>query len=278
MVWRVTFDVRERERGEGETVVFEQDEIIVGRTPARADMIFDHANLSRQHCRFEVRDDGTVWIVDLGSSNGTWVNGMQARAQEFGLADELFAGDRVVRLAKPAQWVEPPPPVEYELIAHPRSEATAIEKVRVLVSRLGDHLELRYVFEGAIERLEVPRGRLDHERLWEHTCAELFVGGADATYVEWNFSPTLQSARFAFSDYRQRVEHEPGKVRVRMERGAKTLVLTARGAFVSAPTADLGLTAITRDVDGAQSFWALAHPSERPDFHHRAGFVAASLS
>lgn len=275
MVWRVTFDVRWRGQDEGETMVFEQDEIFVGRTPSLADMIFVRDNLSGQHCKFEVRDDGTVWIIDLGSTNGTWVNGAQAREQVFGLVDELFAGDRMVRLAKPAEWVEPEPAAEYELLAHPRSEGVAIERVRVLVSRLGGDLELQYVLEGAIERLEVPHGHLEPDRLWEHTCAELFVGGTEGTaYVEWNFSPTLQSARFAFSDYRERSGHERGEVRVRMKKDANTLALTARGAFVQEPTR-IGLSAITRDADGAQSFWALAHPSERPDFHHRDGFVAA---
>lgn len=274
MVWRVTFDVRGRGRDEGETMVFEQDEIVVGRTPSTADMAFGRDNLSRWHCKFEVRDDGTVWILDLGSSNGTWVNGMQAREQAFGLEDELFAGDRVVRLAKPAEWVEPTPAETYQLVAHPRSDGTAIDKVRVTVSRLGGDLVLKYVFEGAIERLEIPSGRLDPERLWEHTCAELFVGEtASRAYVEWNFSPTLQSARFAFSDYRERVEHEPGDARVRIEKDANGLVLIARGAFTPEPT-KIGLTAITRDIDGAQSFWALKHPSERPDFHHPDGFVA----
>lgn len=171
--------------------------------------------------------------------------------------------------------VEPQSPAEYELVAHPRSEGKAIEKVRVMVSRLGGDLLLRYVLEGAIERLEVPSGRLDPERLWEHTCAELFVGEPEGTaYVEWNFSPTLQSARFAFSDYRERVGHDAAEARVRIEKDPNKLVLTARGAFASEPSAEIGLTAITRDTDGSQSLWALKHPSDRPDFHNRDGFAA----
>ena len=196
MVWRVTFDVSIRGLG-SEKMIFEQDEIVVGRTPNMADMVFSRDNVSRRHCKFQVRDDGTVWIIDLQSSNGTWVNGMQVHEQVFGLEDELFSGDRLVRLAKPAEWVEPEPPAVYELVAHPHSKGTAIERVRVMASQLGGDLVLRYVLEGAIERLEVPGGRLDPERLWEHTCTELFVGGAGTSYVEWNFSPTLQSARFA---------------------------------------------------------------------------------
>jgi hypothetical protein len=30
----------------------------------------------------------------------------------------------------------------------------------------------------------------------------------------------------------------------------------------------LGLAAITEDTRGGKSYWALAHPSGKPDFHH----------
>jgi hypothetical protein len=38
-------------------------------------------------------------------------------------------------------------------------------------------------------------------------------------------------------------------------------------------TLRLGLAAVIERRDGGVSHWAIAHPSERPDFHHRAGFV-----
>jgi hypothetical protein len=34
----------------------------------------------------------------------------------------------------------------------------------------------------------------------------------------------------------------------------------------------LGVTAVLESVDGAISYWALAHPAPEADFHHRAGF------
>lgn len=30
--------------------------------------------VSVRHCRVEQRDDGTVWVEDLGSTNGTWIS------------------------------------------------------------------------------------------------------------------------------------------------------------------------------------------------------------
>jgi hypothetical protein len=35
----------------------------------------------------------------------------------------------------------------------------------------------------------------------------------------------------------------------------------------------LGLSAVIEAVDGAMSYWALAHPSAKPDFHHPDSFV-----
>ena len=274
MPWRVTFEIVGRGQEQKETQVFEQDEIVVGRTPRTADLVFPRDNVSRRHCKFVVHEDGAVRIIDLQSSNGTWVNGMKAVDQIFELGDELMAGDRLVRLAKAPERVDVEPLAIHELVAHPQSKGRAVERVHVVVSAVAGDLVVRYVVEGDMERLAVPRSRLDPERLWEHTCLEMFVGGPSATdYAEWNFSPSGQSARFTFSDYRKRTGHDVAEARVRVEQGSDALVLTARDAFVDHTPAQIGLTAITRDEDGAQSFWALAHPTERPDFHHRGGFA-----
>ena len=35
----------------------------------------------------------------------------------------------------------------------------------------------------------------------------------------------------------------------------------------------LGLSALIEDMNGAWSYWALAHPPGKPDFHHAACFA-----
>jgi hypothetical protein len=35
----------------------------------------------------------------------------------------------------------------------------------------------------------------------------------------------------------------------------------------------LGLSAVIEETSGAKSYWALAHPPGRPDFHHADGFA-----
>jgi hypothetical protein len=35
----------------------------------------------------------------------------------------------------------------------------------------------------------------------------------------------------------------------------------------------LGLSAVIEEMSGRKSYWALAHPPGKPDFHHADGFV-----
>lgn len=60
----------------------------MGRAP-RADFIVDAALVSRLHCRFTLADSG-LKVEDLGSTNGTFVNG-----QKITGAQVLAGGDRV---------------------------------------------------------------------------------------------------------------------------------------------------------------------------------------
>ena len=60
----------------------------MGRAP-RADFIVDVALVSRLHCRFSLDDKDRLDIEDLGSTNGTWVNGRKVERAP------LMAGDKV---------------------------------------------------------------------------------------------------------------------------------------------------------------------------------------
>jgi pSer/pThr/pTyr-binding forkhead associated (FHA) protein len=51
----------------------------MGRTSG-ANFIVDAPLVSRVHCRLTVEGDGHVGVVDLDSTNGTWINGERIRA------------------------------------------------------------------------------------------------------------------------------------------------------------------------------------------------------
>ena len=62
----------------------------VGRAP-RADFIVDAALVSRLHCRLEASDD-TIDVIDLSSTNGTYVNGKRVDRAKLAEGDRLRVG------------------------------------------------------------------------------------------------------------------------------------------------------------------------------------------
>jgi len=62
----------------------------VGRA-TRADFIVDAALVSRVHCRLTATDD-TVEVVDLSSTNGTFVNDKRVKKARLGAGDRLRVG------------------------------------------------------------------------------------------------------------------------------------------------------------------------------------------
>lgn len=62
----------------------------VGRAP-RADFIVDAALVSRLHCRLSAGDDN-LEVVDLSSTNGTFVNGRRVARAALGNGDRLRVG------------------------------------------------------------------------------------------------------------------------------------------------------------------------------------------
>ncbi|HYB96534.1 MAG TPA: FHA domain-containing protein [Vicinamibacterales bacterium] len=52
----------------------------MGRAP-RADFVVDAALVSRLHCRFTLSDANELALEDLGSTNGTFVNGRKVMAR-----------------------------------------------------------------------------------------------------------------------------------------------------------------------------------------------------
>ncbi|WP_128381629.1 FHA domain-containing protein [Streptomyces cavernae] len=75
-------------------------EIRVGRS-ADADVPLDDPDVSRLHCAVTLSDDGRVTVADLGSTNGTSLNGraVDGRAVRFPPGSLLRIGESALRLA-----------------------------------------------------------------------------------------------------------------------------------------------------------------------------------
>lgn len=63
----------------------------IGRT-ARADFIVDAALVSRIHCRLTAGSSNELVVEDLGSTNGTRVNGKKVKRAELKTGDRLTVG------------------------------------------------------------------------------------------------------------------------------------------------------------------------------------------
>jgi pSer/pThr/pTyr-binding forkhead associated (FHA) protein len=59
---------------------------------ARADFIVDAALVSRLHCRFALDDGDRLDIEDLGSTNGTFVNGRKVEKAPLTAGDTIKVG------------------------------------------------------------------------------------------------------------------------------------------------------------------------------------------
>lgn len=121
------------------------------------------------------------------------------------------------------------------------------------------------------------------DNLWQHTCFEAFVATSPAAphYREFNFSPSGEWAAYDFAAYRQR---DPGyradvAPRIGLTRSDAQLELVAElpAALLPPPgearRLHIGLAAVIEATQGGLSYLALHHPANRPDFHHRGGFV-----
>lgn len=75
------------------------DEVTVGRAPGCGVRV-DDAYTSSLHARL-YRRDGTLWVEDLGSTNGTWVNAQRVTGPtKLGRGDVLQVGGTVFEVVR----------------------------------------------------------------------------------------------------------------------------------------------------------------------------------
>ncbi|OJH38278.1 adventurous gliding motility protein GltG [Cystobacter ferrugineus] len=85
----------------GDTLVtskdFERDIIKIGRL-ASAHLCLDDEKVSRIHSVIEVASDGSLSIIDMGSVEGTYVNGKRVNKGQLSFGDEIKVGGTTIRL------------------------------------------------------------------------------------------------------------------------------------------------------------------------------------
>jgi len=171
------------------------------------------------------------------------------------------------------------------LSPHPDSRCFATARIEVDAARpRAGSLVLCYFVAGRIDDLRIPpvvqAARADE--LWRHTCFEAFIRSSPGeAYYELNFAPSTQWAAYRFSAYRRgmRAASEISAPRIEAQSGSELYTLQASleldGLSGLSPDAAwrLGLSAVIEETSGDKSYWALAHPPGKPDFHHSVCFA-----
>jgi hypothetical protein len=171
------------------------------------------------------------------------------------------------------------------LVCHPASCDEAVRAISVSARRAGaKELVLSYTIEADVAQLHVPPACVPRmgQDLWRHTCCECFIAlKNEPAYHEYNFSPSGEWAAYAFLKYREggaladaslRPQITVRKFQDRIELDA-AIALERLSDRYRENVVMLALSAVIEDVEGGLSYWALAHPEGKPDFHRREAFT-----
>lgn len=171
---------------------------------------------------------------------------------------------------------------------HPDALCGAVERVEAEAARVrSGNLALRWSVTGRMGDLLLP-DRVAAQRageLWRHTCFEAFICASPVgMYYEFNLAPSTRWAAYAFDGYRcgMRAADEIDLRHVEVTSDDTHFEVQALLALEDIPLRlahdgewGLGLSAVLEDASGRLSYWALAHPPGKPDFHHPDCFTLA---
>jgi hypothetical protein len=108
----------------GEFPIVPEKQIVVGRS-SDLDMVLVEDMVSRKHAKIAMQSD-QIWIEDLGSTNGTFVNGEKIKRARLKEGDRVLIGTSILKLiASDGQSENPDPKVQLESVAAARRTSQA---------------------------------------------------------------------------------------------------------------------------------------------------------
>lgn len=129
----------------GQTLVIDRD-MVIGRHQ-QADIVLQASHISRRHAALVLKDT-QLWIQDLGSSNGTFVNGQKVAEQQLNPADEIHFES--IRFKVEQDEVAPVNDVPSNLV----KEVPSDEGMRTLSERAAD---VKLTTEGMPTNVGIPK-------------------------------------------------------------------------------------------------------------------------
>ncbi|MBI4684129.1 MAG: DOMON-like domain-containing protein [Nitrospirae bacterium] len=157
-------------------------------------------------------------------------------------------------------------------------------KITGAISRRSNILFIQYEFIGNLEEVLILEPVAMPERkhsLWKRTCFEFFLAvKGSPQYWEFNLSPSLDWNVYRFEYYRQKeMKEEPAFMsllfNVRTQPGSflLDLELDLDKIVMIDQSLEIGISAVIQLRDSTLTYWALTHPGQKPDFHHRSSFI-----
>lgn len=146
-------------------------------------------------------------------------------------------------------------------------------------------LEFDLKSASGLQSLLIPASSTSPKRLnnlWQHTCFEAFLARPEQKeYLEFNFSPSGDWNAYHFDDIRAGMKEMqlPAPPLIALNQSNSELLLNVELKLPEEwfiPSTLIHLTAVIAGQD--LSYWALAHKTEKPDFHNRSCFVEIMLT
>ncbi|MBM4364545.1 MAG: DUF4388 domain-containing protein [Deltaproteobacteria bacterium] len=135
----------------GEFQIEEGRPIVVGRS-SELDMVLVEEMVSRKHARIELRD-GWIQIEDLGSTNGTFVNGERIVKGHLKEGDRVLIGSNILRVLPASAAVEEP---AAPTTSRAPAEAAAPPRVAGLPSPRRTESQAEARMRGSVEEIPLP--------------------------------------------------------------------------------------------------------------------------
>lgn len=152
------------------------------------------------------------------------------------------------------------------------------------IDRTENQLFIQYKLSGRIDQIKLPAFSALPTRkneLWKSTCFEFFIAMKNKPqYWEFNMSPSGDWNIYVMDAYRRigfREETRIAKLSLGFKKQRQSYSIETSmdlsPMFPSNQILQLGITAVIQTLDGLESYWALAHPGQRADFHLRESFI-----
>jgi predicted component of type VI protein secretion system len=141
----------------GPPIDITKDLVVVGRKED-CDLRLDHKSVSKMHCVL-VKTDGLLLLRDLGSTNGTRVNGARVRRAALLPNDQISIAHYRFRVHlgpdAPQEPPQPPSPHEHTQALDPKEVAELLRQAHARALR-GDESDAGLADNEAVQRNQLP--------------------------------------------------------------------------------------------------------------------------